>query len=165
MPSAVRRFGALWGVLGIVGLLLWAIVRLTPYAYEALGSELKLWQWAVLLIWTAWMIVTEGYDGFQQRIAPRVANRAMLLYRNGDWLGVVFAPLYCFGYFRAPKRQLIVSYGVLLAIIAAVLVVHQLDQPWRGIIDCGVIAGLLYGIGTIVVSSVRTYRSYIAQSR
>lgn len=158
MSLVARQLGALWGVTGILALLVWAIVRLLPYALEALQSELSAWQWAVLILWTAWMVITEGYDGFQRRIAPRIAERAQHLYKNGDFIEVLLAPLYCFGYFRAPRRQLVVSYAVLFAIIAAVLIVHQLNQPLRGIIDCGVIAGLLYGVGAIIVRSVRVFR-------
>ena len=157
----MRRWGALWGVLGIVGLLLWAVIRLTPHAFEALGAELSAWQWALLLIWTGWMIVTEGYDGFQRRIVPRIIERSAQVRKGGDWIEVVFAPLYCFGYFRAPKRQLVVSYSVLFAIIAAVLTVHQFDQPWRGIVDCGVVAGLVYGSGAIMVRAARAYREIL----
>lgn len=158
--TRARQFGAVWGVTGILVLLMWAIYRLTPYAYEALSSQLALWQWLVMLLWAVFMLVSEGYGGFQKRLAPRVVSRARLLARSGVWYEIILAPLYCFGYIRASKRQLLVSYSAVLLIVAAVIVVHQLPQPTRGIIDSGVVVGLAYGVGAILDTA---YREFLIQ--
>ena len=42
------------------------------------------------------------------------------------------------------------SFLVTSAIIILVLLVRLLPQPWRGIIDAGVVLGLLLGIASIV---------------
>ncbi len=146
-----RRVGAVWGVSGIVCLLGWAMYRLYPHVEMAVVGGLTPAQWALLLLWIVFMVISEGRDGFQRRLAPRIATRSAHIYQRGDWLEVILAPLYCFGYFRAPKKQLIVSYGAVVVIICVVVIVHQFSQPWRGIVDSGVIVGLLYGIGAIML--------------
>ena len=43
-------------------------------------------------------------------------------------------------------RRLMVSYLLTIMIIILVLIVHGVDQPWRGIIDAGVVIGLAWGL-------------------
>lgn len=155
----MRLIGAIWGVVGIIALLGFAIARLTPYAAEALQSGLSIEQWLIAAVWMVFMIITEGYDGFYRRLAPRISSRAGHIYRSGDMIEIILAPLYCFGYFRAPLRRLFVSYVVIILIVVAVLLVQQIPQPWRGIIDIGVVAGLLYGVAAIILVSLRQRKS------
>lgn len=150
----LRYYGAIWGVAGIIALLCFAIYRLVPYATEALRSDLSILQWIILCAWCIFMIASEGRDGFERRIAPRIAARAEQIKTNGDNLSIILAPLYCFGYFRAPLRQMIVSYVAIAAIIIAVIAVHQFSQPWRGIVDCGVVLGLAYGVVAILARCI-----------
>lgn len=152
--TRLRYFGALWGVAGIIALLCFAIFRLAPYAVEALHSSLTLPQWLVLVTWCIFMIISEGGDGFERRLAPRIASRAQQIKENGDITAIILAPLYCFGYFRAPVRQMIVSYVAIALIVLAVVIVHQFSQPWRGIVDCGVVLGLAYGVIAIIAKCV-----------
>ncbi len=42
-------------------------------------------------------------------------------------------------------------------IIILVLLVNQLDQPWRGIIDAGVVVGLTWGVISLVASYIRVF--------
>lgn len=151
-----RKIGAAWGVIGVVLLLVMAIIRLTPHATQAVQIGLEGWQWVLLALWCVFMVASEGYDGFQKRLAPRITERARVVRERGGWLEIILAPVYVFGYFRAPRRQLVTSYIVLGLIICAVVVVHQLPQPWRGMIDAGVVLGLGYGLMAIVVAARRT---------
>jgi hypothetical protein len=34
-------------------------------------------------------------------------------------------------------------------IVCFVLLVRMLPQPWRGLVDAGVVAGLIFGVGSI----------------
>ena len=43
-------------------------------------------------------------------------------------------------------------------IVAFVLVIPYLAQPWRGIVDAGVVVGLLWGLITIVVFAFQPLR-------
>ena len=54
------------------------------------------------------------------------------------------------GYFHAPRRRKIVSLTLTAGIFILVLVVHRIPQPWRGIIDAGVVAGLAWGLFSLL---------------
>lgn len=151
----MRRVGAIWGVVGIIALLTWAIVRLTPYAVAAISEGLSGWQWAVLVAWSLFMVITEGYDGFYRHLAPRIVERAQHIHRSGDMVEIILAPLYCFGYFRASRKRLLISYTAIVLIIGAIIIVQQVPQPWRGIIDAGVVIGLVCGVWAIIVTALR----------
>ncbi|MCP4433050.1 MAG: hypothetical protein GY806_18915, partial [Gammaproteobacteria bacterium] len=38
-----------------------------------------------------------------------------------------------------------------LAIVVLILIFNQISQPWRGILDAGVVVGLSWGVISIVV--------------
>ena len=142
----MRIFGPLWGVAGVCALLGCAIYRLYPRAMEAIDSGLSGMQWAVLVIWTIFMVVAEGYRGFQKKFSPRTAARVRYLRDKPDLLRTVLAPFFCMGYFHANKKTKIIAISLTLGIILLVVLVSFCPQPWRGIIDFGVVLGLTYGI-------------------
>lgn len=149
-----------WALIGVLALLGNAIARLTPRAVEALTSaELAGLQIAFAVGWTAWMLYAEGYRGFQGSFAPRVAARAMHLGRSErTWYELLLAPAYAMGLFAARRRTMIVAWVVLLLVITLVILVSQLAQPWRGLVDLGVVAGLAYGAGAVVWFALRAAR-------
>jgi hypothetical protein len=61
------------------------------------------------------------------------------------------------GYFHATRRRKIVSYSLTSGIVLLILAVHHLAQPWRGIIDGGVVIGLVWGIISILWFTVRAF--------
>lgn len=146
-----RVLGAGWGIGGVIGILCFAMIRLSTFATEALAHPLSTFQWVILCTWCLFMIISEGYDGFYKRIAPRVVSRAAALQREGTPLQLILAPLYCLHYFASEKKRVATAYTAIILIIVAVIIVHQLPQPWRGIVDCGVILGLLAGCIAITV--------------
>ena len=96
------------------------------------------------------MAYAEGYKGFHLNFAPRVVARADWLRHNRrPWLSLL-APLFCMGYFHATRRRMITSFAVTTGIVCLVLLVRLLPQPWRGIVDMGVVTGLALGMGSIV---------------
>ncbi len=144
------RLGAIWGVLGVVLFIGWAVVRLSPRAMEAFDHALSPVQVGFVLIWVVFMVISEGYRGFQKAFAPRVVRRAVALAEAPrPWL-VIFAPLMCMGFVHATRKRRIVSTCVTLAIVGLVVIVSQLAQPWRGLVDLGVVLGLVYGIAAIL---------------
>ena len=44
-------------------------------------------------------------------------------------------------------------------LLLLVIVVHQLPQPWRGIVDAGVVLGLAWGLVSFLVLSARALRA------
>ncbi|HEY5928009.1 MAG TPA: hypothetical protein VIV11_40260 [Kofleriaceae bacterium] len=147
---------ALWGIAGVVALLANAIYRLTPYALELAELSLGTVELVALVGWIALNAYSEGYRGFQRMFSPRVVARAQALDADPrPWL-VVLAPLYCMGLVHATRKRLIISWVLTLAIVAIVVVVRRLDQPWRGIIDAGVVVGLAWGAISIVYFAARS---------
>jgi hypothetical protein len=149
------RLTAVWGVLGVVGLLSQALLRLTPLAIDALRGGLTPVQWVVLIVWVLLNAHAEGYRGFHRRFSPRVIARAQHLAEHHTPLRVVFAPLFCMSLFGASRRGKIVARSVTSGIIVLVLIVRALDQPWRGIIDAGVVVGLGLGMLSLLYFAVR----------
>ena len=165
MPSAAIRIYppkdlavtavAAWGVLATTALLVSAIVRLTPMAIEPLRShDMTTLQWALYIGWAIFNGYVEGYRGFQKGYVPRVVARAFWLGQHRRPLLVLLAPFFCSGLFHATRKRLIVSWCLLLGIVGIVQLVRLLDQPWRGIVDAGVVVGLAYGTGYLVVHFV-----------
>jgi len=146
----VRTFGFIWGVGGILLLLSFAIVRLGTVALEASSYPLAPWQWGATLGWLLYMVWAEGYKGFHLAFAPRVVRRASYLAQNPRLLHVLLAPLFCMAYIHATPRRRLMSIGLTSMIICFVLLVRMLPQPWRGMVDAGVVAGLLFGVGSII---------------
>lgn len=146
-----RHAVAVWGVLGFSLLLVRAIWSLTPLALEPLLSgSLSTLQGGLYVLWVGFMAYSEGYRGFQRKVAPRVAVRAMYAATHPRPVLVALAPLFCMGLFHATRKRLIVSWIVLVGVVTMVVLVRYLDQPWRGIVDGGVVVGLLWGLIAIV---------------
>lgn len=141
----------LWGVLGVVAFLSQAIYRIAPLAWEPL-QEQSLTELQALL-YVAWLLFSayaEGYRGFQKRFSPKVVGRALHLAANPRPLHVLFAPAFCMAYFHATKRGLITAWGVSSMIVLIVVLVRHVPQPWRGIIDGGVVLGLTWGVFSLL---------------
>jgi hypothetical protein len=155
----IRTAGAVWGLSGVALLLGSAIYRLAPLAAEALRFQLLWHQWIFLILVLVFMAYAEGYRAFQLGFSPRVAARARYIRTRGRLIDAFFAPLFCMAYFHAPVRRRIVSISVTAGIIALVLLVRLLPQPWRGIVDAGVIVGLAWGLISLVVFGLQAFTS------
>ncbi len=146
-------FGALWGVTGVSLLLGGAVLRLWQMAAEAFHSDFYWYHWVSLICMVLFMSYAEGYKGFQQGFSPRVAARARYLRSFPNLPRTLLAPFFCMGYFHATKRRMTVSISLTLGIIFLVLAVRLLPQPWRGIVDAGVVVGLVWGLVTLLLYS------------
>jgi len=148
-----------WGTLGFFALLFEALYRLGPIAWEAMSSPmLAWWHWGSLVLWVAIMAYSEGYRGFQKRFSPRFAARAMLLADSPTLARGLLAPLFCMGLFHATRRVLIVSWGIVVGVVLLIILIRQLDQPWRGIVDAGVVVGLAWGLAASVAWVIQAVR-------
>jgi len=147
--------GAIWGLMGVLALLGCAIYRLTPRATEALNMELTTLHWIVLVIWVLFMLVAEGYRGFQKKFSPRTAARIRHLRDHPNALHVVLAPLFCMGYFHALRKTRIIAFALTFGIVLLVILVKFAPQPWRGIIDAGVVLGLSYGSISLLILTAK----------
>lgn len=150
---------ALWGLTGITVLLGSAIYRLGQIALDLVGQPLDWYHWLALVFSILFMGFAEGYRGFQCAFSPRVAARIRYLADNVTPLRLVLAPMFCMGFFHIQRRRQIVTICLTLGIIVLVQVVHMLDQPWRGIVDAGVVIGLAWGLISLLLFTLKAFFS------
>lgn len=153
------RFGAFWGLAGVILLLGSAVYRLTPLFISAFSYDWHWYHWISLALIVLFMAYAEGYRAFQQAFSPRVAARARYLRDNPNVLHAIFAPFFCMAYFHATKRRKTTSIAVTVGIIVLVILVRFLPQPWRGMIDGGVVVGLAWGLISLFIFSLRALTS------
>lgn len=151
--------GAIWGLTGVLLLIGSAVYRLSPIGMDAFSHKLLWYHWASLMLFVAFMAYAEGYRGFQQRFSPRVAARARYLMENPVPVHVLLGPLFCMGFFHATRRRKITSFSVTAGIVILIITVRLLPQPWRGIVDVGVVVGLAWGLVSLVVFMFQAFAS------
>jgi hypothetical protein len=143
------RLAAPWGLTGVVLLLGSATYRLAFPAVGAFSYPLHWYHWVILMLNVVFMGYSEGYRGFQKGFSPRVVARARYLRSHPSLLRALLAPLFCMGYFHAVRKRKIVAYSLTAGIVILVIAVRSAPQPWRGIIDVGVVFGLAWGLVAI----------------
>jgi hypothetical protein len=148
---ATKTLALVWGLGGVVAILASALVRLSPKVLTAFDMSLGVGHFVFAAVWVAFMLYSEGYRGFQLRFSPTCAARAWHLAEHPRPLHLLLAPLFCMGFFHASRRRLMTSWILTSMIVGVVLVVHRMPQPWRGLIDLGVVAGLSYGAVSLLV--------------
>jgi hypothetical protein len=148
----------LWAVIGISTLLGQAMFRLTPLAWQAWNQSLTLFQRGLFAFTVVFFAYAEGYRGFQKRFSPRVVKRAYYLGQNPSLWRVVFAPFFAMSLFGSTQRQQRVSWSLVVGITCLVILVRQLPQPWRGIVDAGVVVGLGWGLASVYVYLFKWFR-------
>ncbi|NQV31227.1 MAG: hypothetical protein HQ515_00960 [Phycisphaeraceae bacterium] len=141
--------GAVWGIVGLSLILGSALYRLYPYAFELSETPLAWYHWLALGLSLLFMGYAEGYKGFHLKFSPRAAARALYLKNNPTATRVLLAPFFCMGFFHATRKRKIVAYSLTAMIILLIVLVRQLNQPWRGIVDAGVLLGLGWGLMSI----------------
>jgi len=149
--------GAFWGLAGVSLLLGSAVYRLSLLAIDAFSYTLHWHHWLALAAIVLFMAYSEGYRAFQKGFSPRVVARARYLKLHPQPLHAALAPLFCMGFLHATKRRQITSISVTAGIIVLVLLVRLLPQPWRGIVDAGVVVGLMWGLISLGVFALRAF--------
>ena len=153
----MARLGVIWGIGGVIAMLTYSVFRLFGLGLEAFEYAWGWQHWTVFVLNTAFMAHSEGYKGFQQSFAPRVIARAQTLIDSPSLLRLLLAPLFCMGYFHTTRRRLISAYVLTIGIITLIVIFQYISQPWRGILDWGVVVGLTWGIASIAVFAVKAW--------
>jgi hypothetical protein len=154
MPGATLI--AAWGVLGVLVLFGNAVWRLTPLALEPIADgSLTAWQGVLYAAWVVFNAWAEGYRAFQRAFGPRVVRRAFELAADPRPLRVALAPAYCLSLFAAPRRRVAIAWATIGGVASLVVAVRLVPQPWRGIIDGGVVVALAWGFVVMVVEFAR----------
>jgi hypothetical protein len=147
----------MWGVCGVLALLGLASYRLILVTFEAFDHPFDWRHWSLLVVNMMFMAYAEGYRGFQKNYSPRVAARAKCLLKAPTLFAAILAPVFCMSYFHTTRRRLISTYVLTAAIIALIVLFQYLSQPWRGILDAGVVVGLTWGMVSIVPFALRAF--------
>ena len=154
----MRKLVGIWGLLGVIALVSQALWRLTPIAIETIENyPLTTWHWVLMVVWVLFNAYAEGYRGFHRRFSPRTVSRAFYLIDHPTPLRVLLAPLFCMGLFDATRKVLIAAWSVLILVIGLIIWVRSLSEPWRGIVDAGVVVGLSLGLLSILYFTVRRF--------
>jgi len=155
MRLARRRvvWTSAWGALGLAAILFEAAARLGAHAMRAIGAGLTIAQWSVLAGGAVVMTYIEGYRVFHRREARGVVVRARWSARRLRGARAWAAPLYALGLMGRHRAR---ARRVAAAIVAAIVVVRALPDPWRGIVDAGIVPALAWGGLAIVARYART---------
>jgi hypothetical protein len=159
LTSVRGTLAALWGVVGVAAIIVASLHRLLPLGQATYSHSLTWAHWLAISTWVPIATWLEGYRGFHLSFSPMVASRARYLRDHPRPLHAVLAPLFCIGLIHATRRRVIRSTALTLGITAAVLLVRQVSQPWRGIIDLGVVGGLTFGLASLLYWSFRALTS------
>ena len=146
----MRTIGFTWGIGGVLIILLFAIYRLTPMALALENFPMSNFHWACLIFSVVYMAYAEGYKGFHLGFAPRVVLRAIYLQENPKPIHVLLAPIFCMGFIYATRKRQLLSIGLTLMIVCFVILIRLMPQPWRGLLDAGVVVGLSLGVLSIL---------------
>jgi uncharacterized membrane-anchored protein YitT (DUF2179 family) len=159
MGLSMGLFAALWGITGILLLIGYALARLLPPTVEAFTYDFFWYHWAVLALNTAVALYLKGYRGFQRGLSPRVAARAKYIFRDASLVRLLLAPLFCLGYFHINRKKQIVTILMTVGMVFFILLVRLLAQPWRGIVDAGIVLGLGWGFISLLIFSFQAFTS------
>ncbi len=142
----IRFLAVCWSLLGVTILLGFAIYRLSQHVLALEGYSLSALQWITLIGFTGFMAYSEGYKGFQKGFSPRVAARIRYLKQHATPSLACFAPFFSLGYFGTTRKRQLTVVFLTLGLALIIMLMKYVPQPWRGIIDMGVIVGLSWGL-------------------
>lgn len=152
MRNAPSRIAPLWSLVGVCLLFSFAIFRLGRRGVEAMALGLTPGQWLALVAFTAGFVYVEGVIALQRRWVPRLLGRARELRAESRLPYRAIAPLYGMSLVAAEPTRMLRSWALVLGIVAAVILISRLPEPWRGIIDLAVAAALAFGLVSIVAA-------------
>jgi hypothetical protein len=126
-----------------------AIWRLGARAMITVGTDLSVWEWLAFSMLITAFGYYEGFRALHQRFVPAVLKRA---YDIGPGLApAALAPFTALGLVNAPKVTLRHAWISVVLIVAAVLAVRAMPEPWRGIVDGAVAVALSIGLVSMLL--------------
>lgn len=148
-PShSTRRGPALWALLGVTAMFVEAVWRLGLRALNTLNAGLSVAEWTALGTMLAIFGYYEGFRALHQRFMPALVYRAFSIGPGGP--AALLAPFTALALVNVPKASLRHGWLAVALIVAAVFVVRQFPEPWRGIIDGAVAFALSIGLVSLL---------------
>lgn len=148
-----------WAAGGVVFLFAEAAWRLGGRGIAAVRGGLTTFEWIALAVITAVFVYGEGVRALQRRWVPSVLARVERLPSESFLPWGAAGPLYAMSLVGRSPASVLRAWAGVTAIILAVLIVSRFPDPWRGIVDAGVAAALVWGAITLLHGAVRTIRS------
>ena len=108
-------------------------------------------EWLALVVIAIAFAYGEGVRALARRWVPQMDRRARQLDRTAPLHHRLLAPLYAMSLIGAPRRTVARAWGGIVLIVAAVLIVRALPEPWRGIVDLAVALALTIGLARMGV--------------
>jgi hypothetical protein len=140
-------------------LLAYAILQLSGPAIAAFSQALFWYHWLALAGFAGFFLYVKGYRAFQRGLSRRVVARALGLRTEPGVLKVALAPLYCMGFFGAGLRRQVTMICLTLVMVGFILIFSRISQPWRGIIDFGLVVSFAWGFAiTLLYALVPQWR-------
>jgi hypothetical protein len=129
-----------------------AIFRLGKRALQLRERGLEPFEWAVFVVCALAFTYGEGYRALHLRFAPGVIARvAALTPASGLRVGrALLAPLYALGLIQRERAAVLRAWLSVALIVLAVVIVRELPEPWRGIIDASVTLALTIGLVSLL---------------
>ena len=143
-----RRGAAVWAMLGVAAMFVEAIGRLGARALNTSDAGLSVAEWTAMGTMLAIFGYYEGFRALHQRFMPALVHRAFSI--GPGALAAVLAPFTALALVNVPKASLRHGWLAVALIVAAVLIVRQFPEPWRGIIDGAVAFALTIGLGSLL---------------
>lgn len=144
-----------WGLAGLTALLVRAVATIAPEAAEALASASGAPEWLLIATTTTAMIWFEGYRGFQRGLVPRLLERARAIAVGGSRTDQALAPLVALDLVRATRSRMARRWALVGGLTLLIIGTRAMNEPWRGALLCGVLAGLSWGLLTLLVQGWR----------
>ena len=153
--SPLGRLTAAWSILGVGLLFALAVARLGSRGIDTVQAGLGPGEWILLIALVLLFVVGEGWAALQRKWVPRVVDRARALRGEAPVSHRLLAPLYGMCLIGCDARRRTRAWLGVAAVVAAVLAVRALPDPWRGMIDLSVASALVWGLGALLVAGRR----------
>ncbi|MFL2859727.1 MAG: hypothetical protein ACJ0BW_03170 [Pontiellaceae bacterium] len=146
MNKLLGIVGYTWGFIVISYFILHGLSCVFTYAIELNINDLNWYELTSLIIIVILLTYSEGYKGFQKSFSPRTARRLNSIMLKPTIFRVIFSPLISMGFIESSRKLKYISYGITIMIITFIILIENLSNPWRAIIDFGVLIGLGWGL-------------------
>ena len=163
-PSVRGRLAEGWALLGVSFVFLKSAMQLGVRGVVTMLSGMTTGEWMAFIVITALFVYGEGVRALQMKYMPYVLRRIAQL-PGESAVNQILAPLYAFSLIGAERRVLVKAWAGTAAIVAAVIIVRQFSEPWRGIVDFGVAMALTWGLIALLAGAWKAGARASAQRR
>ena len=145
-----RLLAPIWGAAGVSLLFASAVARLGTRGIDTVQHGLAGFEWVALITLTVIFAYGEGYRALVRRWVPGLFRRLRRLRQESSLFLRLLAPAYGLALITPDRGQRLRAWLGTGAIVAAIVLVSRLPEPWRGIVDLAVAAALLIGLVDIL---------------